>query len=224
MRISTVCLLLFALCLAISDARAQPRAAEAASVPVHAVPFASEGNRIELVVANTLGQATGPVQVTVAEHPAWLEIAPTVVTLEAMEPGGEALAVFHFSVPQTAPVGVAEALRFDITGTSAQVAMKQLRLEVEAPREVALHGNYPNPFNPTTTLGYALPRTAQVRLVVYDVLGREVATLVRAEQEAGYHEATWSAGDYASGMYLYRLVVEAGGQRAVKQATMLLVK
>jgi hypothetical protein len=88
------------------------------------------------------------------------------------------------------------------------------------PSEIALEAAYPNPFNPTTTIGFALPEASEVRLVVYDVLGREVARLVDGRVEAGRHRMRFEAGSLPSGTYLYRL--EAGSFVAVGQV--LLVK
>ena len=79
----------------------------------------------------------------------------------------------------------------------------------DLPKEFALAQNYPNPFNPSTTISYALPADAHVTLKVYDVLGREVRTLVNDDSKAGTYEARFDAGGLASGVYLYRL--EAGG-------------
>ncbi len=77
-----------------------------------------------------------------------------------------------------------------------------------------LEANYPNPFNPTTTIRYGLPQQASVRLGVYDVQGRLVAVLVEAEQAMGWHEVTFEAGALPSGIYFYRL--EAGTFQDVK--------
>lgn len=68
-----------------------------------------------------------------------------------------------------------------------------------------LDGNYPNPFNPQTTIRYALPEQVHVRLEVFDVLGRRVALLVDAVQEGGSHEAAFDAAQLPGGMYLYRI-------------------
>lgn len=73
------------------------------------------------------------------------------------------------------------------------------------PAEVSLEQNYPNPFNPTTAIPYTLSHAGTVMLRVYDMLGREIATLVNSEQTAGTHRATFDAGGLPSGMYLYRL-------------------
>ncbi len=69
----------------------------------------------------------------------------------------------------------------------------------------SLHQNYPNPFNPTTTIEYEIPESAFVTLRVFDVLGREVTTLVNAQQSPGKHTRTFDASRFASGVYFNRL-------------------
>ena len=88
------------------------------------------------------------------------------------------------------------------------------------PTTFALEPAYPNPFNPQTTLAYQLPQAEHVRLVVYDVQGRQVSLLVNDRQPAGRYTVTFEAGDLPSGLYLYRL--EAGS--FAKTAKMMLVK
>lgn len=75
----------------------------------------------------------------------------------------------------------------------------------ELPTEVTLEGNYPNPFNPQTTIRFALPETAEVSLAVYDMMGRQVQVLVSGTVSAGMHEASFDASDLPSGAYMYRL-------------------
>ncbi|MCL5268214.1 MAG: T9SS type A sorting domain-containing protein [Bacteroidetes bacterium] len=65
--------------------------------------------------------------------------------------------------------------------------------------------NYPNPFNPTTTIEFEVPSSGLVSLKVYDVLGREVATLVNSYESAGAHSVRFNGDDLASGIYFYRL-------------------
>jgi hypothetical protein len=73
------------------------------------------------------------------------------------------------------------------------------------PGFVQLMQCYPNPFNPSTTISFSLPRTEMVILKVYDVLGREVATLVDRREEAGEHSVMWNGEEFASGVYFCRL-------------------
>ncbi len=75
--------------------------------------------------------------------------------------------------------------------------------EVElVPEEFVLHQNYPNPFNPTTVIRYDVKETGYVLLKVFDVLGREVAILVRGTIQPGFYRAVWDASDFSSGIYL----------------------
>ncbi|MBI5059408.1 S8 family peptidase [candidate division KSB1 bacterium] len=90
----------------------------------------------------------------------------------------------------------------------------------ELPSSVELHGNYPNPFNPTTTIEFALPSAAHVKLTVFDVLGRDVATLVDDALTAGMHRLEFNGTNLASGVYFARL--EAGS--VVQSAKMVLMK
>ncbi|MEX0721467.1 MAG: BspA family leucine-rich repeat surface protein [Balneolaceae bacterium] len=78
----------------------------------------------------------------------------------------------------------------------------------ELPIEFALQQNYPNPFNPTTNIKYDLPEATKIRLQVFDLLGRNVATLVNERKAAGRYSVRFEAGSLASGMYIYR--IEAG--------------
>ena len=92
------------------------------------------------------------------------------------------------------------------------------------PTEFALNGNYPNPFNPTTTIQFDLPEASSVRLEVYDMMGRRVATLVNGELGAGSYESIWDARNdagiqVASGVYVYLL--QAGSFKAVKQMVLM---
>jgi len=84
------------------------------------------------------------------------------------------------------------------------------------PMAYALEQNHPNPFNPTTVVRYQLPAVSQVQLVVFDMLGREVATLVNEEKNVGVHEVRFDAAGLASGVYLYRLQARPRGDGHVE--------
>ncbi len=83
----------------------------------------------------------------------------------------------------------------------------------------ALHQNYPNPFNPSTTISFSLPSTSFVTVKVFDVMGREVATIVNEEVPAGNHSKQWVAEGLSSGVYFYRL--QAGKYSETKKLTLL---
>ena len=76
------------------------------------------------------------------------------------------------------------------------------------PTNYMLKPAYPNPFNPTTTISYDIPQESHVILTVYDLMGRELETLVNAVQPIGNHQITWNASNYSSGVYLVQLISE----------------
>ena len=87
------------------------------------------------------------------------------------------------------------------------------------PYEFALFNNYPNPFNPVTTIKFSIPEVQQVTLKIYNLMGREVVTLIDQELQPGYHTTKWNAGSMASGVYFYRL---NSGNKSLKQKMILL--
>jgi parallel beta-helix repeat protein len=87
------------------------------------------------------------------------------------------------------------------------------------PNNYALSQNYPNPFNPTTTINYQLQKSGGVSLKVYDMLGREVATLVNENKGPGYYSAVFDASRLSSGTYIYRLSVVPSARRDLVQST-----
>ncbi len=97
---------------------------------------------------------------------------------------------------------------------------KTVEVNVGLPTEFSLSQNYPNPFNPTTTINFALPKASNVKLTIYNALGKEVAVLVNGNLEAGNHSAVWNAENNASGMYFFKL--EAGNFTSTKK--MMLIK
>ena len=130
-------------------------------------------------------------------------------------------------------------------GTETTVSMNQIRFNENAvivngasatltqvltvdknvnPDIFALHQNYPNPFNPTTTLRYDLPKDAKVSIMIYDLMGRQVKTLINTQQNAGFKSVIWDAKNnlgqpVSAGMYLYR--ISAGDFHSVKKMVLL---
>ena len=74
------------------------------------------------------------------------------------------------------------------------------------PDEFGLSQNFPNPFNPSTTIRYGLPQKSHVALMVFNTLGQQVALLQNGEQDAGFHEVRFDGTQLSSGVYFYRIV------------------
>ncbi|MFA6542120.1 MAG: alpha/beta hydrolase fold domain-containing protein [Bacteroidota bacterium] len=159
------------------------------------------------------------------------------------------------SAPMTglSPVGGAAGLTYPLTlkrieiqvaldrvqgvSTSGTIYVDNLRLrypgsvsgvgiERSAPREFILEQNFPNPFNPATTIRYGLPSSGYVSLRIYNILGQQVADIVHSEQSAGVHETVWNA-HAASGVYFYRIDVVSTSdphQRFTQLKKMQLIK
>ena len=89
----------------------------------------------------------------------------------------------------------------------------------EAPDAFSLESNYPNPFNPSTTIPFNLRETGHVRMTVYDMQGREIRVLIDGVIQPGQHQVTFDAANLPSGTYMYRLDVE--GQRDIRQMVLL---
>ncbi len=96
----------------------------------------------------------------------------------------------------------------------------------EVKRDYHLFQNYPNPFNPNTVIGYQLPISSYVKVMVYDIKGELLEVLVNENKPVGYYEVEFNAGKYASGIYLYRIeaVDESGIPRFMDMKKMMLVK
>jgi photosystem II stability/assembly factor-like uncharacterized protein len=74
------------------------------------------------------------------------------------------------------------------------------------PKEFSLSQNFPNPFNPKTTIKYDIAKLGDVKLIIYDILGREITTLVNEPLQPGTYETEWDASNYPSGVYFYKLI------------------
>jgi hypothetical protein len=105
-------------------------------------------------------------------------------------------------------------LLLEIKNPFASLTSVERQNSVTAPTSYTLYQNYPNPFNPSTIISFNLPSKSFVSLKVFDVLGREVSSLISEEMIAGKHSRQWNAAGLASGVYFYRLQIreQNGGQ------------
>jgi hypothetical protein len=75
----------------------------------------------------------------------------------------------------------------------------------EVPSSFTLHQNYPNPFNPVTNIKFDIQKSSDVKIIISDVMGREITTLVNEQLKPGTYEVDWDASNYTSGVYFYKL-------------------
>jgi hypothetical protein len=127
---------------------------------------------------------------------------------------------FGITGPSSNTANFHEGSTFTLDDLSLSGSATGVAEQPTQPHTFALSQNFPNPFNPSTLISYQLPGAGPVRLTVYDILGREVATLVDGTQQQGAHEARFDAGGLSSGVYLYRLQTNG----FVQQKKMILQK
>jgi hypothetical protein len=178
---------------------------------------------VPIVLTNTSGVTsafaeieTGTLEVTgvkMASSDGWVTISNieegkirlAMIGMEPLKDG--AIAVISFkNKDKESPVTISgnAVLNSELSEDLSPISVREI------PTEFALSQNYPNPFNPTTTIKYALPENARVTLVVYNMLGQVIKSLVDSEQEAGFYTMQWDGTNshgskVSSGTYIYRL-------------------
>ncbi len=126
--------------------------------------------------------------------------------IKRIDAKGETEAAFSFDIKREAPVNVKDSVEFMITDNKSIFQKKLFILNYTPPTDYKLEQNFPNPFNPVTTIQYQLPVDSKVILKVYDILGAEVTTLVNEVQQAGYRQVRFDASTLSSGVYIYRVI------------------
>jgi len=112
-----------------------------------------------------------------------------------------------------------------VVGTEAFLKFNNLGIS-ETPESFVLKNNYPNPFNPSTTIVFGLPEASDVTLEIYNSIGRKVATVINKRMDAGYHNFIWDASRVASGVYFYRMTAQGSSGKSMftKIQKMTLIK
>jgi hypothetical protein len=140
----------------------------------------------------------------------WVEIASYVTHSELQGQGSVTHRTEYSYTDNTVEVGRTYDYRLaDVSydGEKEYHSMTVLGITVTGviPGKLVLHPAYPNPFNPVTTITFDLPEAEQVTVAIYDLTGREVSILTDGKYSAGSHAVVWDAGEYSSGIYIYRL-------------------
>lgn len=207
----------FLLMLALALLVVPTGSAQEATVAPHALPFASAGNALELTLG---GDVAISLVVAVASAPAWLTFDRMEAAPQAAEGGGEPIARLTFTVARDAPIGVPADIVLTVRAADGStLGEKTVHVEVNAPTVLSVLTPRPNPSRGAALIPYAIPATGPVRVSVFDLLGREVAVLADATEEAGAHEARLQAGQLAAGIYTVRVV--SGGEARVTRLTVV---
>ncbi len=186
---------------------------------------------VDLVTPIYLSEDTPEVYALEVEVPNGAEIKVVGLpgdwnTLEYTNEGTQYLSMYGLT-PLSSPeliwertMGQIMEARVRVNESQWQTIEHELEVNQVLPEQYILSQNYPNPFNPNTQISYAVPEASQVTLEVFSSLGQKVATLVDAQQSAGYHTASFDASQLSSGVYLYKLSTPGFSQTK----KMLLVK
>ncbi|HEY3296534.1 MAG TPA: T9SS type A sorting domain-containing protein [bacterium] len=169
------------------------------------------------------GTGACPMTFQVLDSVTWLSSNPATGTVDP----GQTVTITVTAAPGTiAPGDRHTTMRVvaSAPGSPFLINVDMTVLNVEAipgllPTVFALHANYPNPFNPTTLLPFDVPQNSQVNIVVYNVMGQEVVTLVNGKYAAGRYQATFNAENLPSGLYLVKMT--AGNYTAMNKMMLL---
>lgn len=125
---------------------------------------------------------------------------------------------YSFSDPYSGQGTVSYRLKqIDFDGTS--VFSEVVTVDLSTPTEFKLNQNFPNPFNPSTTVSFTIPKASAVKLIIYNQIGQKVGELVNKNLEAGSYSYNWNAENHSSGMYFYEL--QANDFKSVRKMTLI---
>ncbi len=168
------------------------------------------GYRIDLVDAGT-NEVIGTLENSsmTASNLRSTEMTGYLLNTKNIKSGTYRIKVIMSTDLDSAKFSLAEYRSLQNLATSASSTESLTMQQLDIVTTYALAQNYPNPFNPSTTINYQLPVDGHVTLKVYDILGREVRTLVDEAKDAGSYEVKFDAGNLASGVYFYRVSITA---------------
>lgn len=178
---------------------------------IYQVEPGMKGNKIVLTIENTSSKlSVNVLEIAETNLSEFISIKDNAITIANIEKSSEKEIEIEFDVSSKAPINENDTLHFVLNSSNGENWSKEIILEYTPPREFALFQNYPNPFNPSTTIKYAIPSNAKsemlnVKIAIFDILGREVETLINQKQQPGNYEVVFNASHLSSGTYFYRL-------------------
>ncbi len=194
------------------------------SEQVWKLPFASKENTISLTVSNNANTDASGVSIELKDVPKWLVFKSTKLLLKDVHANSSSEGEFTFDIDRKAPVGEETRIVATIRTSDEQEWTREIAVSVDPPKDYKLYDNFPNPFNPATKIGFELPKATHLKLIIYDIAGREVAKLADGEYPAGYTELQWdgknrNGQEASSGVYFCMISTQNWG--SVKKMMML---
>ena len=188
------------------------------SQTVYQVEPGIKGNKIILTIENTsVSLSVNTLEIVETNLSEFIDIKDNAITISNIDKSSAKEVEIEFDILTEAPIDLLDTLHFVLSNEKGESWSKEIILEYTPPKSYTLLQNYPNPFNPSTTIRYSIPvdtrrgvSSTNVSLRIYDILGREVATLVNQKQKPGNYEVIFSASSVnrriSSGTYFYRLI------------------
>ncbi len=190
---------------------------------IYNVPVGSQGNKVVLKIINSTCEDIDNLVVSPNFDNDCIEVLDNF-NIKSFEKNTVLPVEFTFNVAENALVDSVYDIHFDILSDNGIKSEKIIQIKIIAPEKFELFDNYPNPFNPATNIKYMLPEESKVNLSIYNLRGQLVETLVQKKQVAGIYTTNWSATNFASGVYFYRIRVESSNGIDVLSKKMILVK
>jgi len=189
----------------------------------------SEGlNTITFVVTNSWNQDISGLTITIPTNsvPSWLSVKKSRDTLDIQSNTASQRSFTILVEVDNAPLGDAVELPLQFVDAKKNTweSSIQLIIQSDKPSAFTLYRNYPNPFNPTTTIRFYTPKNENIQLIIYNSLGQKVKTLIHDSLTAGMHSVQWNGinddgSKVSSGVYFYRL--QAGAFSESKRMTLI---
>ncbi len=173
---------------------------------IYDVTPGTKGNRIIISLENESKISVAKnVEIKLINSPNALIFKNNIQIIKMLNTLEEKEVPFSFDIKRNVESNKKDTIEFAIKGNGINLK-KSFIINYTAPKEYSLSQNFPNPFNPITTIRYDLPLDSKVSLKIFDILGNEVKTLLEKEQSAGYKEIKFNGSSFASGVYIYRLI------------------
>lgn len=188
---------------------------------IYEVTPGTKGNEIILTIENESGSTNAKnLQIRAIKSPEEIKFKSALVSIGEIEKENSKDIGLEFDVEREAKSGSRDTLVINISDENGSSWQKEIIVEYAKPDVYSLRQNYPNPFNPATKIEYQLPEEKRVVIKVYNAIGQEVTTLIDEVKPAGFYTEKFNASQYASGMYIYRMI--AGDYVSIKK--MMLIK